>query len=152
MNAIVEVEHSVPEAAMREKVMRLQVAGANLPQVSLPTLSYFANGMYARECHISKGTVFVGQMHTQEHFFFLLKGSASLTTAEGIKLVAAPFFIVSEPGTKRAGYCHEDCIFLAIHRTDNTDIAEIRKEVTGCDPLDLYDEFNVVRAPALEQH
>lgn len=152
MNEIIEVEHNVPEVAMREKVMALQAAGAKLPQLSLPTFHYFANGMFARECHIPKGTVFVGQMHTQKHFFFLLKGSASITTADGIKLVSAPFFVVSEAGTKRAGYCHEDCIFLAIHRTDNTDIAEIRKEVTGCDPLDLYDEFNVVRSPALEQH
>lgn len=128
--------------SMRDKIDRFQFEASKLPQVPMPTFHHFANGMYARECHIPAGTVFVGQVHTQEHFFMMLKGAAQVTTDQGLKLMLAPTLIVSPPGTKRAGFTIQDTIFLAIHRTDSRDIDEIRREVTEHDPLETYDAQN----------
>lgn len=142
MNQIVE--------SMRERVLTLQAATAGLPQVSLCTRHYFANGMCARECFIPAGTLFVGKQHKQEHLFMMLKGKAHVTTDTGVILMEAPCVVVSQPGTKRAGYCHEDTIFLAVHRTDLKDIDAIREEVTETTPDDLFNAYNQVKPEVLK--
>lgn len=135
---------------MFDKVMSLQAAAGKLPQISLPTEHYFANGMYARQCFIPAGTLFVGAKHKQEHFFMMLQGRAHVTTENGVALMVAPCVIISQSGTKRAGYCHEDTIFLAVHRTDLKDIEDIRREVTEADPLELFDAYNQVKDEVLK--
>lgn len=138
------------ELTVSEQVIMLREATKNLPQVSLPTTHYFANGMFARECFIPAGTLWVGKKHKQEHLFMMLKGKAHITTDNGVILMQAPWVMVSQPGTKRAGYCHEDTIFLAVHRTDLKDIEAIREEVTETSTDDLFDAYNQVKPEVLK--
>lgn len=135
---------------MDDKVAELQTISAKLPQISLPVTHHFANGMFARECFIPAGTLFVGKRHKQEHFFMMLKGFAFVTSDSGVIQMRAPYVMVSKPGTKRAGYAVEDTVFVAVHRTDLTDIEAIREEVTETHPDDLFDAYNQVKPEVLK--
>jgi hypothetical protein len=138
---------------VHERIMDLQAAAAKFPQViHMPTFHYFAKGMYGREIHIPAHTFWVGQRHTTEHFFIMTKGLAHVIGgADGPQLLRPPLVMVCQPGIKRAGYCYEDTIFLGIHRTDFTDVEDIRKDVTDPDPLDYYDAYNQLRPSVLAQ-
>ena len=49
----------------------------------------------------------------------------SVLTEEGVEYLKAPYFSVTEPGTKRFIYTHTDCIFVTVHATEETDIKKI---------------------------
>lgn len=79
------------------------------------TYHHFCRGLYARELFIPAGTTAVGKIHAQQNFFLLVKGELEMATAEGPVRLQAPYMVVTEPGTQRAVYAHEDCICLTFH-------------------------------------
>lgn len=48
-------------------------------------------------------------------------------TDNGIERIKAPCTIISKPGTKRAGYAHEDTIWTTFHATSETDPVKVEK-------------------------
>jgi len=136
------VEHS---AAMLDMVRRLQGEMAKLPQVELETHHYFADGMYMRVVPRPKGTLIVGKMHKREHFYLIVSGKVQVTSDDGVKEYAAPSFIVSKPGTKRAVLALEDSVCLTVHRTDKTDLDEIEKELIEDEPQALFGSHNKLK-------
>lgn len=104
-----------------EELMRLE------PQVELKVINYFSHGVYARELHIPAGIMLTGEIHKFENLNILSKGEISVMTENGMVRVAAPFTIVSPPGTKRIAIAHTDCIWTTIHGTFETDIEIIAK-------------------------
>lgn len=107
--------------AMREKVLRLEEAINDQPQVDCPVRHYFAPGLYAREMTIPGGVVAVGAVHKTEHITIISKGRVQLMTEDGIKEFAAPAIIVSKAGIKRAAYAVEETVITTFHPTDETD-------------------------------
>lgn len=131
---------------VREKTLWLQRELAKLPQVAMPTFHHFANGMYARELHIPAGTMVVGKIHKQEHFFILASGEMSITTDMGSTRIQGPMVCAGTPGTKRAVHTHTDCVVINVHKTDLTDIDAIEKEVIEPEEdQPLLDAFNCVK-------
>lgn len=130
---------------MRERVLLLQSAVAQLPQVETPTFHHFADGMYLREQHIPAGTVIVGKIHKKEHFFILAKGQMQVTGDDGVKTLTAPAIFCGRPGSKRAGYAHTDCVVLNVHKTNSTDIDEIEAEVIEPESDALLDAHNRIK-------
>jgi quercetin dioxygenase-like cupin family protein len=113
---------------MRAMVLRLESEiRDNCEQVDLPVKNHFSKGVYARELFIPKGTVLTGKIHKEENLNIITKGDISVLTEEGIKRVGAGAVIVSPPGTKRAGYAHEDTIWITIHGTDERDVNKIEQ-------------------------
>lgn len=104
-----------------EELMRLE------PQVELKVINYFSHGVYARELHIPAGIMLTGEIHKFENLNILSKGEISVMTENGMVRVAAPFTIVSPPGTKRIAYAHTDCIWTTIHGTFEIDINKIKQ-------------------------
>ena len=51
----------------------------------------------------------------------------------GIKTIQAPHHGVTKPGTKRAIFTHEDCVFVTVHATDCTTPEEVEEEVIAKD-------------------
>ena len=94
-----------------------------------PVKHSFADGCYIREIFNPAGELLVTKIHKKEHPFFLMKGKMSILTEEGVKHLEAPHHGITQPGTKRIIYTHEDCVFITVHATDKTDIEEIEKEV-----------------------
>ncbi|QDP58709.1 MAG: hypothetical protein Tp125SUR00d2C35697761_44 [Prokaryotic dsDNA virus sp.] len=94
---------------------------------------YSADGVYAREIFIPKGTVLVGEIHLLAQINVVSQGKIRVATEEGVKTVEAPHTFVSPAGTKRAGYVLEDTVWTTFLPTDNTSDADIYKEFIAPD-------------------
>ena len=143
MNAVVEkIERSVsPELvdAFRKEL-------AKLPQMELVTQHHFADGMYARVCHLPAGTLFVGKVQKKEHFFMITKGFLDVWHEGGIVTMIEGAIVTASPGSRRVGICWEDTIAVTIHRTDKTDLDEIEAEtIVPDDELCFYDARNKLK-------
>ena len=117
-------------ADWRGKLERLDAALAALPQADMPLTHRFSRGVYARELFIPAGTVLTGRIHKYSQINILLRGDISVLTEHGIQRIQAPFVIESPPGTKRAGYAHEDTVWMTICGTDTTDTDALEDELT----------------------
>ena len=86
-----------------------------------------------------KDLVVSTKIHTKNHPFFIMKGEASIYSDNGVERIKAPYHGITEAGTKRVLYIHEECTFITVHRTDCLDIDDILNEVTVDDfsKLDL---------------
>ncbi len=114
-------------ALLRAKVYKAEEIMLKLPQVEMPVIHHFAEGVYARELHIPKDTILTGKIHKYSQLNILSKGEISVMTETGIKRVKAPFAIVSPPGTKRIAYAHEDCVWTTVHGTYEKDVDKIEE-------------------------
>lgn len=114
----------------------------NAELIDVPVEHHFAPGVYMRQMNAKAGTFIVSKMHRTEHFIMFLKGSCSVLTDDGVELIKAPCVLRTMPGTKRAGYFHEDTSCITIHPTDSTDLEEIEKQVIV--PEEEIDQFLVI--------
>ena len=121
-------------------------------QEANPVKHTFAGGCYIREIYNPANHLIITKIHKKEHPFFLMKGSMSILTEEGIETIEAPYQGVTKPGTKRAIYTHEECVFITVHATDNTSIKEVEEEVVctkyedlppGCDAIEMLEKINL---------
>tara|TARA_R100000152_G_C6730183_1_gene154966 strand:- start:335 stop:940 length:606 start_codon:yes stop_codon:yes gene_type:complete len=117
-----------------------------------PVKSTFAGGCYIREIYNPANELIITKIHKKEHPFFLMKGEMSILTEEGIEKIKAPYQGITKPGTKRAIFTHEECVFITVHATDNTTVEEVEEEVVctkyedlppGCDALSILKEINL---------
>tara|TARA_R110002012_G_scaffold234813_1_gene408468 strand:- start:984 stop:1583 length:600 start_codon:yes stop_codon:yes gene_type:complete len=139
---IAELEGSVAEYGME---------GGELHEAN-PVKHTFAGGCYIREIYNPANHLIITKIHKKEHPFFLMKGSMSILTEEGIQHIEAPYQGVTKPGTKRAIYTHEECTFITVHATGNTSIEEVEEEVVctryedlppDCDAIKVLEEINL---------
>lgn len=142
MSAVTE-----PKSAGREAIERLQMAMSAMPQIELPTEHFFADGMYGRFMTvIPAGTTIVGKVHRREHFFVLCYGTMQISDGDGpAKEITGPAIIVSQPGTKRAGFAVTDTACMNFHRTDKTDLDEVEAELVEPDETALFDARNKLK-------
>lgn len=91
-------------------------------QAEMPLRHFFAKGLYARELTIPKNCVLTGAIHKHQHINIVVKGDISVVTEEGVKRIQAPYVMVSEPGTKRAGFAHEETVWITVHACEATDV------------------------------
>ena len=127
------------------------VSGEELQKTN-PVKHTFAGGCYIREIYNPANELIVTKIHKKEHPFFLMKGEMSILTEEGIQRIRAPYQGITKPGTKRAIYTHEECIFITVHATENTTIKNAEDEIVctkyedlppGCDALDILKKINL---------
>jgi quercetin dioxygenase-like cupin family protein len=141
----------IPETLpTREDIERLEASVAHSPQVDIQTRHYFADGMYCREVFRAKDTLIVGKVHKKEHFYVVLKGEVTVVGDGKRERIKAPRIIVSQPGTKRAVYAHEDSICMTVHRTFETDLEAIEQELVEEDPNAVFLPGNVLKEKALK--
>ena len=98
-----------------------------------PLKHSFADGCYIREIFNPKGELLVTKIHKVAHPFFLMKGDMTILVEDGIKRIKAPHYGITPAGTKRPIYCHEDCVFVTVHATNETDLEKIEEEVIAKD-------------------
>ena len=117
-----------------------------------PVKHTFAGGCYVREIYNPANELIITKIHKKEHPFFLMKGEMSILTEEGIQHIKAPYQGVTKPGTKRAIYTHEECVFITVHATENTTIEDVEEEVVctkyedlppGSDALEVLKKINL---------
>jgi hypothetical protein len=132
-------------APTREQIDRLQAEMVKMPPADLETEHFFSPGMYCRRVHRSAGTLIVGKVHKEPHFFMCAKGEIIAWTEAGMRKLQAGDVIESKPGTKRVTLAVTDAIGITIHRTDKTDLDEIEAELIEPDDTALFDSSNKLK-------
>lgn len=138
-------------ADWRRKLERLDEAVLAHEQVEMPARHHFSRGVYARELFIPKGTVLTGRIHKCSQINILAKGEISVLTENGIERISAPATIVSPPGTKRAGYAHEDTIWITVCGvSDDERDPDVLEDTLTVRTYDEYEQ-HCARALALQE-
>lgn len=140
----------LPNHVSREQVERLQAEMATMPQAELTTKHHFSPGMYMRKVFRPAGTLIVGKVHKEPHFFLCAKGEIIAWTESGMKRLQAGDVVESKPGTKRVTLAVTDAIGITIHRTDKTDLDEIEAELIEPDTTALFDANNDIKKLRIE--
>jgi len=99
----------------------------------------FADGQYIRQIVMPKGLLVTTKIHAKNHPFFIMKGEASIYSNDGVERIKAPFHGITEAGTKRVLYIHEECTFITVHRTDCLSIDDVVNEIT----VDDFSKLNL---------
>jgi quercetin dioxygenase-like cupin family protein len=123
MNELTVVAPKPSQAAVANLAAQL----SEMPQHDFEVRHHFSPGVYARELIIPAGATAVGCVHLHENMNMLIKGRVMVTTEQGVVEVAAPFTVVSPPGTQRALHALEDSVWVTIHGTDERDLNKLRE-------------------------
>ena len=107
---------------------------------AFPLKHTFADGMYIRQLTVPPGALTVTKIHKKTHPFFLLKGTISILTEEGVKTFTAPHSGITKAGTKRIIYHHDEVVFTTVHTTNETDLDKIEADVIAND----FEEMNKI--------
>ena len=126
----------------KEQIERLQTEISKLPQAKVETEHFFVPGMYCRKVTRKAGTLIVGKVHKQPHFFLCAKGEIIAWTETGMRTLQAGDVVQSMPGTKRVTFAVQDSIGITCHKTDKTDLDEIEEELIEPDEIALFDSSN----------
>ena len=137
---------------LEEAIISVEGTTGEVMHKANPVKHTFAGGCYIREIYNPAHELIVTKIHKKENPFFLMKGEMSILTEEGIQNIKAPYQGVTKPGTKRAIYTHEECVFITVHATENTTIEDVEEEVVctkyedlppGCDALEVLKKINL---------
>ena len=135
----------IDETPTREQIDRLQAEMVKMPQAELVTEHFFSPGMYCRRVYRPAGTLIVGKVHKEPHFFMCAKGEIIAWTEVGMRKLQAGDVVESKPGTKRVTLAVTDAIGVTVHRTDKTDLDEIEAELIEPDDAALFDSSNKLK-------
>ena len=123
-----------------------QMPGARFGDDACPLKHSFADGLYIREIFMPKGIIAVSELHKKSYPYFVLEGDLSVIVPGGLVRIKAPYFGITEAGTKRVLYIHEDTHWINVHATDETDVEKMREEFT----VKTYDELPELVKKTLE--
>lgn len=131
--------------AQQSKLVDLENCIKELPQVSFPVSHYRIEGIYVRAISIPKNHVLTGAIHNHECINIVAKGNITVSDGDKETRLKAGFVSVSPPGTKRAGFAHEDTVFITIHRTDLTDIEDIEHDLVSKDYQSYFNRLELMQ-------
>lgn len=99
------------------------------PQSAMKLIHLFSSGYYARVLHIPRDTLIVAKKHKTQHYAVLVSGTMRILEGGVIteKSGVAPH--TSKVGTQRIGYAVTDSVYMTVHKTNKTTLAEIEAEV-----------------------
>lgn len=112
-------------AESRKQVTAFEELSKTIEQVELIVEHLFAEGIYARRLFIPQKVILTGKIHKYSQLNILLEGVIDVLIYDTVQRVKAPFVMVSPPGTKRIMRAVEDCVWLTVHGTHETDVDEI---------------------------
>ncbi len=105
------------------------LVGHEMDESLCPLKHTFVDGAYVREIFMPKGVMLTSKIHKIKHPYFVMKGKCSVVTEDGVQEITAPFQGITEPGTKRLLYMHEDTVWITVHVTNETDLEKIEEQV-----------------------
>jgi hypothetical protein len=103
--------------------------GDNMLNVVMPVEHNFTEKQYIREFRAPAGHVIVSKIHNTNHPLFLLEGDVTIIEKSGKRRMTAPTFSITEVGTKRVVFVHEDCYFVTVHPAESTTLFDVEEEV-----------------------
>lgn len=107
-----------------------------------PIEHFFMDGVYIRKMTMHKGTAVIGAIHKHLHMCFLLSGSLTVSSENGIVDYTAPCHIVATPGTQRVLYAHEKSVWYNTHKnpTNTEDVKQLEKNMVVLNQEE-YEEY-----------
>lgn len=123
-------------ATTTEKVIALQRAMLDMPQVDVASAFAHGGGIAAKAVLLKAGTQAVGGMHRFENMNIITKGDITVATEDGLiryTVTDAPILVISPPGTKRAVTVHADTYWISLHATDKSTAEEVEAEFIVAD-------------------
>lgn len=132
---------NLAELGTMPEILCIEKEILNLPQLTLPVEHYQIEGVYARSLFLPAGTILTGKIHNFENIAILAQGTIRVTNGTDSYVLTAPHIMVDKPGVKRLGYAETDVTFITVHRTDNTEIEAIEKELVS----DTFEEYEQQR-------
>ena len=130
---VAEQSKGIDKKSFRQSIMTLQDKMEEKPEHltpdDFPTFHHFAPGVYVREFHMQIQDVVIGKIHRHDHIAMLIKGKALVVSEQGKLEIESPYIWNSKAGEKRAVYALDDCVFVTIHPTEETDLDKIEEEV-----------------------
>ena len=134
------------KAVMREGIVEFErrldalpdsVKGKELDKLC-PLKHTFVDGAYVREIFMPKGTILTSKIHKICHPYFVMQGDCSVLTDEGVVRIIAPHTGITQPGTKRILYMHEDTVWITVHVTKEQDLEKIEEEIIAKDFSEVF--------------
>lgn len=113
-----------------EKIEQLESLMMQHEQVEVDAKHRFVNGMYAREILIPKDTLLTGRVHKKDYIDIMIYGDITVATKNGTKRLTGYNVLDGNAGRKRAGYAHEDTLWITVHRTDHVNPDDILDQLT----------------------
>lgn len=133
----IEVDNCI-EAEERLNLLELEML--KYPTRELPLIHRFTPGLYIREILMPKDTLLTSVKHLTTHPFFIMKGDVSVWYHDApVQRYRAPYTGITQAGTRRLLFAHEDTIWTTVHVTDLQDPDEIVKSVAETNPNPYID-------------
>lgn len=101
--------------AIRHAIAAVEEALLKMPQDEQEPEVFFAEGLYGRKIARRAGCLVVTKLHKQENISALIRGKMAVFSEDGYKILEAPQFFVTKPGTKRVIFGIEDYEFTTVH-------------------------------------
>jgi len=103
-----------------KNAMQQAIDDGEIAKVDAPLEHYFAAGLYGRRIFVPAGTTVVTKVHKVQHIAIALKGTCTVIDQDGKKsIVSAPSVFITEPGTQRAIFCHDDVEWITVHASES---------------------------------
>ena len=107
------------------------------PQAECPVQHFFIPGHYCRQITMPAGSLIVSKVHNTWHAYTVTKGFVSVVTDEQQMRVqhirvggeGEHFASLTEPGTRRLLFCHEETVWTTFHPTQMTDVDTIEDSI-----------------------
>lgn len=114
------------------RIDELEAAIMDLPTIDCPVTHIFTEGLYIRKIFMPAGSLITSKIHKLQHPYFITEGvvSVQIDMGEWVEL-SAPFTGVTQPGTRRVLYVHEDTTWSTVHlNPDNEkDVDKIEERI-----------------------
>lgn len=91
----------------------------------------FGEGTYIRKITMPANMFYLSAIHLVKHPYFVMKGKATVISDKGLEMITAPHHGMTEPGTQRILYIHEESEWITVHPTEKTNVEEVVLDVTS---------------------
>ena len=128
---------NLAELGTMPEILRIEKEMREFPSLTLPVEHYQIDGVYVRSLFLPAGTLLTGKIHNFENIAILAQGTIRVSNGTDSYVLTAPHIMVDKPGVKRIGYAETDVTFITVHKTANTEIDDIEKELVS----DTFEEY-----------
>lgn len=130
LRSVMDVGKRLDRAKASPRINEIESIIAACPQSVYPVQHHFIPGFYIREILMTFPNAIVSKIHKTRHAFYVAKGRVLVYDDDkGVQDIQAPFWGITEPGTRRVLKIVEDCVWLTFHATDKTDLKELEAEL-----------------------
>lgn len=122
--------------------LELAMLASGEPMRDFTVSHVFTPGLYVRTILMPAGSLLTSRIHKTRHPFVVLAGRAEVyIPGIGTQMIEAPYFCVTEPGTRRLLYIHDDCVWSTFHPL----VADEDGEVDETRRLEMIEERIIER-------